>query len=288
VPEKQAATSAPVMSDEPQRHRIQVACPECGHQQLEPALVISTQCRACRTNYQVRDGKGVSRAKLAAVPAKLRKDGEPAPPPPQAKAAPPTKFGPQKPPRRPFLLRLLRPEKPPRHVVCFDCGVEFKAIAEAQSSQCPKCGCYVNLLDHEITSHSNTRIQTRGNVIIRKSGTITGATVRCHHLTVLGTLAADVDCSGDLVIRCNGKINATLRCRNLRVEKGVRVEFLHPVTAVTANIHGHVRGQIFCSGIVTLEKNAQLHGLVRAAELVTKAHASHTGTLEVSSRPPKH
>jgi cytoskeletal protein CcmA (bactofilin family) len=277
------------MPDEPQRHRIQVACPECGHLQLEPALVVSTQCRSCRTNFQVRDGKGVSRAKASAQPAKLRKAGTPSPEPapPQPKPVPPAKFGPQAPPRRPLLLRLLRPAKPPRQVVCFGCGAEFKAIAEAQSSQCPKCGCYVNLLDHEITSHSNTRIQTRGNVIIRKSGTITGATVRCHDLTVFGTLAADADCSGDLVIRCNGKINATLRCRNLRVEKGVRVEFLHPVTAVTANIHGHVRGQIFCTGTVTLEKNAQLHGLVRAAELVTKARASHTGTLEVTTRPPE-
>jgi cytoskeletal protein CcmA (bactofilin family) len=275
------------MTDEPPRHRrIQVDCPECGHQQEEPAMVVSTQCRACRVNYQVRDGKGVSRFKSTARIAKPRKESEPEPAPPPAKPPLPVRFGPQGPPPRPLLLRLLRPSKPPREVVCFGCGHEFKAIASAQSSQCPKCGCYVSLIDHDIADHSNARIETRGNVLVRKTGSITGGTVRCHHITVLGKLAADVDCSGDLVIRSSGKNNATLRCRHLRVEKGARVEFLHPVTADTATIQGHVRGQIFCRGTVTLQKRSQLHGLVRAAELVTKSRARHTGTLEITGPPP--
>lgn len=277
------------MSDEPPRHpRIQVECPECGHGQAEPALVVSTQCRACRSHFQVRDGKGVSRFQPVARIAKTRREIEPPPPPAPPKPSAPVRFGPQEPPPRPLLLRLLRPSKPPREVICFGCGHEFKAIASAQSSQCPKCGCYVSLIDHEISGHSNTRIQTRGNVVIRKTGSATGGTLRCHHLTVLGSLAADVDCSGDLVIRSSGKINATLRCRNLRVEKGARVEFLHPVTAHTASIQGHVRGQIFCHGTVTLQKRSRLHGLVRAAALVTKAHSKHTGTLEITGPPPSH
>lgn len=273
------------MTDEPPRHRrINVECPECGHQQDEPALVVSTQCRDCRLNFQVRDGKGVSRFKPAARIAKPHKEPEPEPPP--AKPPVPVRFGPQGPPPRSLLLRLLRPSKPPREVLCFGCGHEFKAIASAQSSQCPKCGCYVSLIDHDITGPFNARIQTRGNVLIRKTGSISGSTVRCHHLTVLGKLAADVDCSGDLVIRSSGKINATLHCRHLRVEKGARVEFLHPVTAESASIQGHVRGQIFCRGTVTLQKRSRLHGLVRAAQLVTKPRATHTGTLEITAPPP--
>ena len=272
------------MSDEPQRHRIQVACPECGHLQMEPALVVSTQCRACRTNYQVRDGKGVIRTKPVARLAKPRRESDSEPAPPSAPAAPktPPRYGPTGPPSRPLLLRLLRPAKPPREVICFGCGHQFSAIAEAQSSQCPKCGSYASLIDHEITTHSNTRIQTRGNVVIRKTGSISGVTVRCHHLTVLGALAADVDCSGDLVIRSSGKISGSIRCRQLRIEKGARVEFLHPVTAASATIDGQVRGQISCTGPVTLEKRAQLHGLVRTTDLILKSRAKHTGTIELS------
>jgi cytoskeletal protein CcmA (bactofilin family)/Zn finger protein HypA/HybF involved in hydrogenase expression len=270
------------MTDEPQRHRIQVACPECGHLQNEPALVVSTQCRACRTNFQVRDGKGVTRHSPVARLAKPRRETDPEPTPAPATPKPSPRYGPSGPPRRPLLLRLFRPAKPPREVVCFGCGHSFKAIAEAQSSQCPKCGGYVNLLDHEVTEHSNTRIETRGNVIIRKTGSISAATIRCHHLTVLGGLAADVDCSGDLVIRSSGKVSGTIRCRQLRVEKGARVEFLQPVTAATATIDGQVRGQISSTGPVTLEKGAQLFGLVRTSELIVKPRAKHTGTVELT------
>jgi cytoskeletal protein CcmA (bactofilin family)/predicted RNA-binding Zn-ribbon protein involved in translation (DUF1610 family) len=275
------------MTDEPQRHRIQVACPECGHLQTEPALVISTQCRACCVNFQVRDGKGVVRSRPAARLAKprLESDEEPQALPTQA-PKPPPRYGPSKPQPRPLWLRLLHRAKPPRDVVCFRCGNTFAAIAEAQSSQCPKCGGYVNLLDHEITAHSNSRIETRGDVIIRKTGSITGVRVRCHNLTVQGILSADVECSGNFVIRSHGKVNGTIQCRHLRVEKGARVEFLGSVTSTTASIDGNVRGRLNCSGPVTLEKGARLNGLLRCSELIVKSRAKHTGTLELSDAQP--
>lgn len=273
------------MADEPQRHRIEVACPECGHNQVEPALVVSTQCRACRANFQVKDGKGVVRTRPVTRLAKPRKEGDPEPVPEPVKSKPLLRTGPSTPPPRSFLMRLFNPIKPPREVICFGCGHKFSAIAEAQSSQCPKCSGYVSLIDYQITEHWNRRIETRGNVVIEKTGSVSGATVRCHHLTVLGELAGSVECSGDLVIRSHGKIIGTVHCRNLRIEKGARVEFLNPVTATSATIDGQVRGQIYCTGSVTLEKRAMLHGLVRTSGLVVKPGAKHTGTIEMITSP---
>jgi cytoskeletal protein CcmA (bactofilin family)/predicted RNA-binding Zn-ribbon protein involved in translation (DUF1610 family) len=273
------------MADEPQRRRIEVTCPECGNVQIEPALVVSTQCRSCRTNYQVRDGKGVPRVLQTARLAPPRKETEPELPAPGPESKPSFRPKPSTPPQRSFLMRLLNPAKPPREAACFACGHEFTAIAEAQSSQCPKCGAYVSLLDHDITAHWNRRIQTRGNVIIQKTGSVIGVPIACHHLTVLGNLSGSVDCSGDLIIRSHGKITGDIRCRNLRIEKGARVEFLNPVTAVTATIDGQVRGQISCTGAVVLQKRAQLHGFVRTASLVVKPGAKHTGTIEMVNSP---
>lgn len=271
------------MADEPQRHRIEVACPECGHVQLEPALVISTQCRACRANYQVRDGKGVVRTHPVTRLAAPRKDTDPEPAPPKPAPAPSVK--PSAPPARSFLMRWLHPVKPRREVTCFSCNHTFTTIAEAQSSQCPKCSGYVSLLDYDITGPWNRQIQTCGNVIIRKTGAVAGTTLRCHHLTVLGTLAGSVVCSGDLIIRSHGKILGTVQCRDLRIEKGARVEFLNPVTATTATIDGQVRGQLSCTGAVTLEKRARLLGLVRTSSLVVKSGAKHIGTIEMIPGP---
>ncbi len=276
------------MADEPRRHRIDVTCPECGHVQSEPALVISTQCRSCRANFQVHEGKGVVRNRPVTRLAKPRKDGdpEPEPVPSPAKTQSFLRKGPPEPPPKSFFMRLFNPAKPPRPVTCFNCGHSYTAIAEAQSSQCPKCSSYVSLLDYEINEPWNRRIQTCGDVIIQKAGIVSGVTLQCHDLTVLGELAGSVDCTGDLIIRSHGKIIGKVTCRDLRVEKGAKVEFLNPVTARSAYIDGTVRGQISCSGAITLEKRAQLQGLVRTTSLVVKPGAKHTGTIEMVPAAP--
>ena len=274
------------MADEPQRHRIEVTCPECGHVQIEPALVVSTQCRACRANYQVRGGKGVVRTHPVTRLAAPRKDSDPEPAPVLPKPPPALRTGPAAPPVRSFLMRWLHPVKPRREVTCFSCNHAFTTIAEAQSSQCPKCSGYVSLLDYDITEPWNRRIQTCGNVVIEKTGAVSGTTVRCHHLTVLGSLAGSVVCTGDLIIRNPGKITGNVQSRHLRIEKGARVEFLNPVTATTATIAGQVRGQLNCTGAITLEKRARLQGLVRTTSLVVKSGAKHIGTIEIIPAPP--
>ncbi len=268
------------MSDEPKSHRIEVACPECGHVQSEPAMVVSTQCRGCRANFQVRDGKGLVRTRPVTRLAPPRKDSDPQPDEkPVVKAV--LRYGPSKPTERSFLSRFLNPPKPPREINCFRCGYGYSTVADAQSSQCPKCSGYVSLSDYDITERWNKNIQTCGDVTIQKSGVVAGVTIQCHNLLVLGELAGSVECSGNLVIRSHGKIIGQVRCRHLRVEKGARVEFLHPVTASTAFIDGNVRGQISCSGEVTLEKRAQFQGLVRTSSFIVKPGAKHSGTIEM-------
>jgi cytoskeletal protein CcmA (bactofilin family)/Zn finger protein HypA/HybF involved in hydrogenase expression len=273
------------MSDEQTRHRIDVICPECGHSQSEPALVVSTLCRSCRANFQVRDGKGVVRTRPITRLAAPRKEGDPEPEPLPAatKSGPVLRRGPTIQPRQSFLMRLFNPTRPPRTITCFNCDYSYTTAGEAQSSQCPKCSSYISLLDYDINKLWNTRIQTCGNVVIQKAGVVSGVTLRCHDLTVLGELAGSVECSGDLIIRSHGKIIGKVQCKNLRIEKGARVEFLHPVTATSAFIDGHVRGQITCSGPVTLEKRAHLQGLVRTSSLIVKPGAIHTGTIEMAT-----
>ena len=131
-------------------------------------------------------------------------------------------------------MRLFNPAKPPREITCFNCGHSYTAVGEAQSSQCPKCSGYISLLNYDITAQWNRRIQTCGDVVIQKSGSVSGVNIQCHNLTVLGELAGSVECSGNIIIRSSGKIVGNVLCRHLRVEKGARVEFLNPVNADTA------------------------------------------------------
>ena len=270
----------------PTRQRVELTCPECGHVQLEPALVVSTQRQGCRAHFQVIGGKAVARPRPATRLAKPRLDSDPYPeaPPPQPKLAYRTTPKPVV-ERHPLLRWLFRP-KAPRTLICFDCGHQFTAAAEAQSSQCPRCCCYVSLLDYKIDAPWHRSIQTRGDVTILKSGSITDSTIQCHHLTVLGQLGCGASCSGDLTIRNHGKIPGQLTCRQLRIERRSRVEFMQPVTAASAIIDGHARGQINCTGTVTLEKRAVLYGYVRAASIIVKRGAKHHGTFEMSVPTP--
>jgi cytoskeletal protein CcmA (bactofilin family) len=275
------------MADDLPRHLIQVVCPECSATQTEPALVVSTQCRSCRANFQVREGKGVVRTRPITRLKTPRKDSDPEEPLPEApKLQPFLRRGPVVQAPQSFLQRIFNPTKPSRQITCFNCSHHYSTVGEAQSSQCPKCSGYVSLQDHEITAYWNRRIQTGGNVIIQKSGKVSGVHIQCHDLMVLGELAGSVECTGTLIIRTSGKITGNVQCRHLRVEKGARVEFLNPVTAETAYIDGNVRGQISCTEAITLEKRAQLQGLVRTSNLIVRPGANHTGTLEVISAAP--
>ncbi len=370
------------MAADPKRNRIEVTCPECGHRQMEPAMAVSSVCRACQINFKIVNGEAVTQGKKVVPFARVRKEPvedepvvekkEPTPPirvrkesvedepaepkqepsPPirvrkepvegdepikKAETGPPVRTRKEEvvetdggsikqksyaspftrtrkeeeikedelnQPRvesysasnrqstepsdaRPFWLKMVKPGRPPRQITCFECDASFTVLGDAQSSQCPKCGSYISLEDYDIDYAHNRRIQTRGDVKILKKGSISGATVKCHHLTVMGELAGSVDCSGDLIIRSHGKIIGTVVCRNLRIERGAKVEFLNPVKAETARIDGEVHGQISCSGSVTLEKRAQLHGLVRTTSLVVKPGARHSGMIEMISKDEK-
>lgn len=240
-------------------------------------MVVSTECRTCRNHMQVVDGKAVKRSKPGT---RLANGGTL--PVLSAKAAAAEKSAASKVAgKRSFLGGLFdrTPEK--RIVSCYHCNFAFETVKEAHSSQCRKCGGYISLKSYEIDHAWRRRIQTRGDVVIQKGASIVGVNVQCHHLTVLGTLAASVECSGDLRIRSHGKILGNVKCRGLRVERGAVVDFQGDVFAERAYIDGQVHGQLNCTGTITLEKKAHLKGLAKAGGLVVKAGAKHTGLMEV-------
>lgn len=255
-------------------NQIELVCPNCDHRQVEPSLVISTLCRSCGEHMDIRDGKPFVRPKHAT---RLATPGKP---PVQH----PSTGGSPKPEKKsgPSLLRkLFQRESQPRTVDCYHCTHLFEVVADAQSSQCPKCGGYISLRNYEIDHPWRRQIQTRGDVKILKEGSIIGVKVQCHDLTVLGKLVAPVDCSGVLCIRSHGKIVGNVSCGELRVERGAKVEFQGDVHAKSSYIDGDVKVNLTCTGTITLEKKAHLQGLARAGGLVVKSGAKHTGIMDV-------
>jgi cytoskeletal protein CcmA (bactofilin family) len=237
-------------------------------------MVISTLCRSCGRHMDIRNGQPIVRPKHAT---RLASPGKPPVQHPSTGVAP----KPEKKAGPGLLRKLFQREQPPRLIDCYHCSHHFGVVAEAQSSQCPKCGGYISLRDYVIDHAWRRRIQTRGDVKILKEGSIIGVKVQCHDLTVLGKLVAPVDCSGVLCIRSHGKIVGNVTCGELRVERGAHVEFQGEVHAQKAYIDGDVKVQLTCTGTIILEKKAHLQGLARAGGLVVKSGAKHSGIMDV-------
>ncbi len=187
------------------RQRTTLVCPECGHKQEEPALVISTHCRSCGCHMKVVDGKAAPRPRTTLRVAKSPHP-DPDPPPPPKVFTPAKRSHAADPAARHPLLRLLFRTKPPRPIICFDCGHSYTAAPAAQSSQCPRCSCYVSLLDHGIDGPWNREIHTRGHVTILKQGSYSATSLKAHDLTLLGELHSPTECSGTVVIRANTRL----------------------------------------------------------------------------------
>ena len=267
------------MADDTQvnRNRIHVTCPHCEHSQNEPSMVISTVCRNCGQYISITDEKAVIRPKFATRLATL--ESPPVQHPTVADEIPKVEIKPGLFDR--IFKRISDKKNIKRKLDCFHCSHIFDVVADAQSTQCAKCGSYISLLDYTIDRAWQRQIQTRGNVTILKGASIAGVNVQCHDLLVLGELSASVECSGKLMIRSHGKISGNIYCDELCVERGAKVEFQGEVKARTAYIDGEVKGNITCKEKITLERKARLQGLARASGLVMREGAKHSGLMEV-------
>ena len=168
-----------------------------------------------------------------------------------------------------------------KEVQCFECGATDEANILANSSQCRSCGRFISMADHEIKETHQSPIQTRGNVHIHKKGLVRGAAIQCHDLIVEGDFTGDADCSGDLIIRRNGKISGKVRCRKLLVERRSKVEFLSNVEIDEGMIDGLVTGNLACQGLLALEKKAILTGNLKVGSLSMADGAKHNGQVRM-------
>ncbi len=240
-------------------------------------MVVSTNCRSCGFHIEILDGKPLARYKESRQfkPSDKPPIQHPVVAPKEAEVKKAEKDS------RGFFARVFQRSAPKKAVNCFHCGKDFDVVLDAQSTQCPKCGGYIGLEDIVVGEAWPKRIETRGTVTILKEGSVLGLGVCCHDLILMGKLSGAVQCSGSLVIRCDGRIVGDLKCAELHVDKGVKVEIQGMVEVDRAFIDGEVRAQILCKGTIRLGRKAHLQGMARAGKLELGKGARHTGAMEL-------
>jgi len=166
-----------------------------------------------------------------------------------------------------------------RVVHCLDCTTELRVSRQATSTLCRRCGCYVNLEDFDIRGHRRENIRTRGNVIIHRRASLSANEVACESLKVFGKISGKIDCSGDAMFRSSGKVVGAVRCKHIYVHKLSNIKFIPGIRAETAEIHGHVEGDIICEGTIRITKTGAVFGDCIAPAVSLEDGASLSGQM---------
>ncbi len=139
---------------------------------------------------------------------------------------------------------LLSTKPKSRVAQCFECSSAHEVSSTATSSTCKACGAYIDLQDYKINGSFSRNIKTRGTVYLGSKGDLSSSKVVCDHATIHGKMRGNLHCTGRVTVKVQGRLFGTVEAGELLVEKGSEVVFSRPIKAVTAEIHGHMSGQI--------------------------------------------
>lgn len=168
-------------------------------------------------------------------------------------------------------------------VRCYRCYHTQPVSRYAKSTQCGRCNAYISLADFEIKTVKSHTLRTRGDVVItRKGGLVNDSEIACHHLTVNGAIDARVDCTGDAVFRHSGVVRGSLYCDKLVIEKNCEIRFPDGVMAGRAEIHGHLIGDLTCSGKARLGRTGIIEGDLVAIDVEVKDGGRVSGRTEIN------
>ncbi len=171
-------------------------------------------------------------------------------------------------------------------VRCFECGEEQTVSSSAQSATCRKCSAYIDLQNYKIAGTFSRDIKTCGSLLVLARADLASNRVLCGSATIYGKVRANLYCSGDVVVRYDGKFHGDLEGRHLVVEKGSSVEFLRPVRVSSAVIEGRVTADLSVDGPVTVRRHGWLSGSTVARSFMTDQGGKFDGDLQITGRRP--
>lgn len=176
-----------------------------------------------------------------------------------------------------------------RSVTCWTCGTTFSALPNAPECQCPQCDETISLADVVVMDQRVRRIHTQGELRILKDAFLVAGDSFCANLRLMGGgFAGRIRCSAEARVESTDlAIPGELTCEKLVVARRCSVRFDKPLSCSEADIQGSFQGELICSGVIRLGKEAHLAGECRARALnmepgsILAASVSLTG----ASRP---
>ena len=233
-----------------QPEKISADCPHSGFTQLESAYAKSTFCRKCGQHYSI-EKLLMKEATSLKAPSFIDK-----------------------------IKKAISGEKI-REVACFSCAHKQQVSNAAESSQCPKCGSYIDLRDFKIGGPFGRSIQTQGEVTITSKGDVTSAKIACGTAWIEGKLRGRLHSTGEVHIKVQGKMMGDFDAEKLIVEKRSDVDFARPIRARAVEINGRAQARVYCEGCVSINKGGVLEGAIYAKAVNFEKGSVFSGELNV-------
>jgi cytoskeletal protein CcmA (bactofilin family) len=172
-----------------------------------------------------------------------------------------------------------------KSIECFECGHKLKVSRASKAAQCSECGATICCEDLDINQPVTTPIRTRGDVTIRKVGSVTAPHLICHDLTCSGLLDADIQCENEAKFRTEGTISGPIKCRKLTIEKGADIHFTHTVYAEQVFINARTTGNVHATGKVIIGPYGALNGDVTAYAVAMEPGGELNGGMNIVRSP---
>jgi cytoskeletal protein CcmA (bactofilin family)/DNA-directed RNA polymerase subunit RPC12/RpoP len=231
--------------------KLLVACPQCGHQQQEPAAAYSSVCKSCRQYFRVDEA-----LRAAASKAKAKAKAKTNKPKADAKHA-------------------------VKNVTCFQCGTKLEVAPAAQSTMCKRCSSHLDLRDYHIDSAVSKNFRTRGRFVIEENGYVFNTETVVADAVIKGRFLGKLTAENSLEIHRTAIIKGTFNTGNLIVPPDSVFHWKDVITAGGADISGELNADLKSSGKVIIRSTGRLFGNVEAAEMEVADGAVVVGNMTI-------
>ena len=154
-----------------------------------------------------------------------------------------------------------------RPAICPHCAALCPAPPAARAAHCLSCGSHFSLEDTIVSDTCGLRLITRGKVTIHHGGRVDAPQLVCGDLLAFGAVSGSIAASGHAELHGESHSAGSLQASHLLLAPDARWTFHGPIRVRSAEILGHLTGNIDCLGRLRLARTAIITGSVRTAQL---------------------
>lgn len=222
-------------------------CPGCGFSQFEPPQLISTYCQSCGDYYEVHPSGSCNPLALSVKPRKP--DGG-------------------------------------HRINCHRCGASHQVSSHARNTLCPSCNAAIDLCDVVIPSPTSRQIDTRGKLLIARSGSLSSSWIVCGAAHIEGRITGVLKSEGAVHLSTNLSCVCQIAAPTVIIEKNARAKFTLPVETGHLEVRGHLTGIVRCRGIVHVRRGGRLEAEVHARAVRVDKGGALVGACHVDGTQP--